>query len=104
YHPDFIKYDSYGLPTSRLLYFWDTLREYRASDKIGSPAPVTFANGAPIGVVYSRDELTADLRSRQRQINDCDPNGHGTACAGIAAGNGRGANGQYTGVAPEADI
>jgi subtilisin family serine protease len=104
FHPDFIKYDQYGLPTSRVLYFWDTLREYRPGDKLGSPAPVTFANGAPIGVVYNRDELTADLRSRQRQITDCDTNGHGTACAGIAAGSGRGSDGQYTGVAPDADI
>ncbi len=104
FHPDFIKYDQYGLPTSRVLYFWDTLREYHLGDKIGSPAPITFTNGAPIGVIYSQDELTADLRARQRQITDCDTNGHGTACAGIAAGSGRGSNGQYTGVAPDADI
>ncbi|HEV2969083.1 MAG TPA: S8 family serine peptidase [Pirellulales bacterium] len=104
HHPDFISYDSAGRPTSRLLYFWDTLRNRRSDDKLGSAAPVTYPNGASIGTIYSRGELTADLRSSQPQITDCDTNGHGTACAGIAAGNGRASNGQFAGVAPDADI
>jgi subtilisin family serine protease len=129
FHPDFITYDAAGVPTSRVLYFWDTLSHARTSGKFGShpivPDPkgdvtdpkgkapgryrrVTFPNGDPIGIVYNRDEITAALRTPRGQsprILDWDTFGHGTCCAGIAAGNGNGGGGhQYAGVAPEADI
>ncbi len=103
-HPDFIDNDSKGKPVSRIRYLWDTLRPYRAEEKIGQPAPVLLSSGASLGTLYSRDDLTADLRGRKPQIADIDDNGHGTACASIAAGNGKAAGKKYCGVAPDADI
>jgi subtilisin family serine protease len=101
-HPDFITYDADGKPTSRLLYFWDTGSDAYANG-VGDPAPIAYPNGAPIGTIYSRDVLTTDLRTGLTKIPVWDPNGHGTACAGIAAGNGK-VNKNYTGVAPNATI
>lgn len=101
-HPDFISYDAAGKPTSRLLYFWDTGSDAYANG-VGDPAPITFPNAAPIGTIYSQAVLTDDLRSGRLKIPVWDPNGHGTSCAGIAAGNGS-VNKDYTGVAPAADI
>ena len=43
-HPDFITYDAAGLPTSHVLYFWDTLSEGYANG-VGSPAPISYSNG-----------------------------------------------------------
>ena len=102
HHPDFITYDAQGRPTSRLLYFWDVGSELSVNE-IGEPAPIKFPSGTPIGTVYSREVLTAELRSSKPQISVWDPNGHGTSCAGVAAGNGN-SNKAYTGVAPEADL
>ena len=102
-HPDFITYDENGLPTSRILYFWDTASDCYANG-VGQPAPITYPNGAPIGTIYSRDDLTAELRSARSRIPSWDLNGHGTACAGVAAGNGNASNGEHAGVAPQADI
>ncbi len=104
HHPDFITYDAAGTPTSRVRYFWDTLHDYNAADKVGSRAPVSFPDGSSIGTIYSRDELTADLRAAKPRITQTDFNGHGTACAGIAAGNGNALRQQYLGVAPAADL
>lgn len=109
-HPDFIKYDAAGQPTSRLLYLWDPTHEYRPG--IGMEAPFKYPNGASIGTVYTRDQLTAELRAGRRSIPATDRNGHGTACASVAAGNGNAdfmsASGfkrkETIGVAPEADI
>lgn len=101
-HPDLINYDTDEKPTSRLLYFWDTGSDAYANG-VGSPAPYSFPNGAPIGTIYNRQVLTADIRSGQPRIPVWDPNGHGTACAGIAAGNGK-VNKNYVGVAPNAEI
>ncbi|MDX1944524.1 MAG: hypothetical protein SFU86_03885, partial [Pirellulaceae bacterium] len=74
-HPDFITYDAQGQPTSRLLYFWDVASELSVNG-IGEAAPVKFPSGTPIGTVYSRDVLTAELRSAKPQISVWDPNGH----------------------------
>jgi subtilisin family serine protease len=128
-HPDFISYDAAGQPTSRVLYFWDTVTQARSDGKFGSPPlvpdpygdvtnpvgmppgkyrKVMYPNGDPIGIVYNRDELTAELRApggQPARIKQWDTDGQGTACAGIAAGNGNAVDGKkYAGVAPEADI
>ncbi|HEX3655360.1 MAG TPA: S8 family serine peptidase [Pirellulales bacterium] len=102
-HPDFITYDAAGLPTSRVLYFWDTLSESYANG-FGAPAPLCWPNGAPIGTIFSRDNLTAELRSARPHILEFDTYGHGTGCAGVAAGNGNASKGAFAGVAPGADI
>ncbi len=104
HHPDFITYDTDGKPTSRLLYFWDTSSDAYASN-VGSRAPVSFPNGSSIGTIYSREDLTTELRSARPRIHVWDTDGHGTGCASIAAGNGnRLEKHPYAGVAPQADI
>lgn len=103
HHPDFITTDAEGRSVSRIRYFWDTTA-YFLEGQPGSPAPVSFPNGTPIGTVYSREDLTAELRAKTPRILAWDTHGHGTACAGIAAGNGRALNGKFAGVAPDADI
>jgi minor extracellular serine protease Vpr len=113
-HPDFIRIGADGQPESRLLYFWDTMRDH-VNGK-GQPGPVKYPGGAPIGSVFSKADLTADLRSGSQPLGAMDLEGHGTACAGVSTGTGRllrelAAKDQktyagldYTGVAPEADI
>lgn len=103
-HPDFISTDAQGRPVSRIAFFWDTLSNDHQKG-IGQPGPVSYPNGVAIGTVYTRDQLTQELRSSQKKIGPTDTNGHGTACAGIAAGNGMVyADRRYAGVAPEADL
>jgi subtilisin family serine protease len=108
HHPDFIRSDADGRPTSRLLYFWDTMSDGPSKGGPGSPAPVSYPNGASVGTVYSQDDLTAELRSQARRIPVWDTSGHGTACASVAAGNGNAADKErrkdHIGVAPEADL
>jgi subtilisin family serine protease len=103
HHRDFIRPDDKGRPTSRLLYYWDTTSDAYAHH-IGSKAPVNYPNGAPIGTLFSREDLTADLRPADPKIRSWDVDGHGTACAGLAAGNGSASEGKYAGVAPDADL
>lgn len=104
HHPDFITYDKDGRPTSRILAFWDTTSEAYGAG-VGKRGPISYPNGAPVGTVYSRDDLTRDLRSARSRISAWDTDGHGTACAGIAAGNGNAFDDhRYAGVAPNADI
>lgn len=107
-HPDFIRYDDKGRPTSRILTFWDTTWVSYGSRKGGAKSPFAYPNGTPLGTLYTRDELTAQLRGAPASIPTCDLNGHGTACASIAAGNGNAAGPKkkkdFAGVAPEADI
>jgi subtilisin family serine protease len=110
-NPDFITYDSQGHPTSRLLYLWDTTSNAFDASGRGSKPPISYPNSASLGTLYTREQLTAELRSGSNTIPATDLNGHGTACAGIAAGNGnndRRQNGarrpETLGVAPEADL
>lgn len=109
HHPDFIDYDEEGKPTSRVLYFWDTFSETHLNG-MGKPGPKKFPNDAPIGTLYSRADITKELRSTTPRIHAWDTQGHGTSCAGIAAGNGNAAqkigktNVNRVGVAPQADI
>jgi subtilisin family serine protease len=105
-NPDFITYDLAGRPTSRLLYLWDTTSKVFDERRLGSKPPISYPNGASVGTLYTREQLTAELRSKSVLIPPTDLGGHGTACAGVAAGNGNNGGGRRhtIGVAPEADI
>jgi subtilisin family serine protease len=106
-HPDFITYSGL-LPTSRIAYLWDTATAFQTGR--GTVAPFKFPNGSSIGTLYTRAQLTSELRSKTVSIPPTDLDGHGTACASVAAGNGNAdqVNGlkrtEVVGVAPDADI
>lgn len=103
-HPDFITKDASGKPVSRILHYWDTVADW-APGKPGRLGPVAFPNGTSVGTTYTQEDLTAELRASAATIPAFDTNGHGTSCAGIAAGNGQAlADRRYTGVAPNADL
>ena len=85
-HPDFRNADG----TTRLLALWDQTIE-------GTP-PADYR----IGTEFTREELNQSLR--ENRVLSRDLSGHGTAVAGIAAGNGRTSNGRYRGVAPESEL
>ncbi len=89
-HRDFRNADG----TSRILYIWDQTAE-------GNP-PEGFASGAE----YNNEEINMALENAFpfQVIPMVDTNGHGTAVAGIACGNGISSNGENLGVAPESDI
>jgi subtilisin family serine protease len=88
-HPDFCKEDG----SSRILYLWD-----QAGDKLESSELF-------YGREYNNQELTDAIKSQNPfQSVKQDIIGHGTHVAGIAAGNGRGSQEKYIGIAPDADI
>ncbi|GMB10557.1 MAG: S8 family peptidase [Candidatus Improbicoccus devescovinae] len=87
-HPDFI--DSDG--NTRIVNIWDQ------DDTTGSP-PKNFS----FGTEYSKQQINDSLNNNGI-INHSDLNGHGTAVAGVAAGNGRASSGQNLGAAPEASL
>ncbi len=89
-HPDFQNDDG----TSRILFIWD-------QTETGTP-PVGFQGGAE----YNNQQINNAILSETpyQVVRSMDTNGHGTAVAGIAAGNGRTSGGTNRGVAPEADI
>ncbi len=93
-HPDFCHKDG----SSRILYIWD-----QQSDRGDPPAGYAF------GTEYTREELNRALGQpsaslRQETVPLTDFSGHGTAVAGIAAGNGAAQEGRYRGVAYESDL
>ena len=94
-NPDFRNTDG----TTRILALWDQ----------------TIQNGKPpegyhIGTEFTSEQINEALsmevkEERYRIVPSRDTSGHGTAVAGIAAGNGRGSkNGKYRGAAPEAGL
>jgi minor extracellular serine protease Vpr len=107
-NPDFLDTSGGGPPRSRLLYFWDTLSDAFETKGLGTRAPIDYPNGQPIGTLYTRAQLNADLRLPvgQGKIPSPDENGHGTAAASIAVGNGFNSppDDKHIGVAPQADI
>jgi len=90
-HPDFRNADG----TTRILYLWDQ------TDPNGPPP-----EGFSAGVEYSAADLNQALASPQplEIIPRLDTVGHGTAVAGVAAGNGRASRGDLVGAAPEASL
>lgn len=89
-HPDFINEDG----TSRILYLWDQ----------------TIPGNPPEGFLIGREYTNAQINDALQNddpyqiVPETDTIGHGTAVAGIAAGNGRSSNGQNIGVAPKASL
>jgi hypothetical protein len=87
-HPDFINPDG----TSRIAYIFDMTDDSGAS---------THSYGK--GTIYTNAQINAALASGE--ILSIDRHGHGTACIGIAAGNGSAVdNDDFMGVAPEAEL
>ncbi|HBL83391.1 MAG TPA: hypothetical protein DDZ99_00555 [Clostridiales bacterium] len=89
-HPDFRNSDG----TTRILYLWD-------QTAAGIPP-----SGFTAGTEYTAADLNNALKERQplNVIPSMDTVGHGTAVAGVAAGNGRASRGMNTGTAPEASL
>ncbi len=89
-HPDFRNADG----SSRILYLWDQSLE-------GAP-PAGFGKGR----LFTKAELDAALQSPNPYslVPSRDAIGHGTAVAGVAAGNGNGNDARDVGVAPEAEL
>ncbi|MDH7516120.1 MAG: S8 family serine peptidase [Bacteroidota bacterium] len=86
-HPDFT------VPgASRIQYIWDM------SDSVSTVTSPPPEYG--YGREYTRMQIEAGV-CRERDLPD--GSGHGTHVTGTAAGNGR-MNGEYTGIAPDADI
>jgi subtilisin family serine protease len=105
-HADFRNADG----TTRLLALWDQTDDswHTSGGKVGHRPPHFDDNTPPVGTLYLREDLDAALRG-DGQVHSVDTIGHGTACAGVAAGNGRAAAGGPdagvgVGVAPRADL
>lgn len=113
HHPDFCLPNALGHVTghvtgrrTRIAWLWDQTAE-------GAAAPAAGATPEPFGygVEYSASDINAELAAQApysvvAHRPDLPDSGasHGTHVTGIAAGNGAGSDGTYTGVAPEAEI
>lgn len=80
--------------STRILYIWDQTVE-------GNP-PENFR----LGTEYTQEEINEALNNPNPRslVPHEDFVYHGTHVAGIAAGNGRASNGEYTGVAPQSSL
>lgn len=92
-----------GILDSGIDYFHGDFRHEDGTSRI------LFLNDQVSGKVYTKVEIDKALRTGSREaaralVPSADPGGHGTAVAGIAAGNGRESGGRYRGVAYESDL
>ena len=84
--------------TTRIVSLWD--------QSVNGRPPA----GYLAGTEYTRGQIdaalaTEDKEVRRQMVKTSDVSGHGTAVAGIAAGNGRGSEGRrFRGAAPEAEL
>ena len=84
--------------TTRIVSLWD--------QSVNGRPPA----GYLAGTEYTREQIdaalaTEDKEVRRQMVITSDVSGHGTAVAGIAAGNGRGSEGRrFRGAAPEAEL
>ena len=90
-HPAFLNSDG----TTRIAYLYDMI------DATGSGSP---ENSYGIGTIHTEADINAALIAGGTPLS-MDRFGHGTACTGIATGNGSGTvNLEFQGVAPKATI
>lgn len=95
-HKDFVRPDG----TSRILMLYDMWDDTwtESNGAAGSKPPMDF-KGKPLGTVYTNAQINAALAGKG-EVNSRDIIGHGTACAGVAAGT----SDLYPGIAPGADL
>ncbi len=87
--------------STRIRYLWDQSLNPAEEEKV--------LEGYGIGVEYTKEQideaLNAQTISEQRRIvRSQDISGHGTAVAGVAAGNGSNSGGFYAGVATKSEL
>lgn len=96
---------------TRIKYLWDQTLDAQEVNEIAGQEGVFAGQAAPpagysIGVEFSETKINAALAEKNPMhlVPSRDTSGHGTAVAGIAAGAGNLAEGQYRGVAPESEL
>lgn len=83
--------------SSRIRFLWDQTAK-------GTP-PVGYREGAEFTKEQIDEALLKETRKeRLAAVPSIDTSGHGTAVAGIAAGNGNNSKGLYKGAAPESEL
>lgn len=87
--------------STRIRYLWDQ----SLVPAEGRVPPEGYSIGAEYTAIQINEALQQpSIQERRRLVPSMDTSGHGTAVAGVAAGNGRNSNGQYAGVAPQSEL
>ena len=82
---------------TRIRFLWDQTVE-------GTP-PEVYRIGSEFSAEQINEALQQPNRTmRLQKVPSVDSSGHGTAVAGVAAGNGRNSGGRYRGTAPDAEL